>query len=416
MGRFSTNSTRTKRIDLLFTIVVTHEPFADGLYLTNETMECENNTFGKALGRFCQIAVAQVNVREPELSIGKGVIATNNPHGDLTTTMCQTPLTAGLPVGTPPGVLPTAPPRFTPPINSANLAGFIGRDLRNVDAGDWVTFAIAIENTGGAPAYSIGLADIFPLDALDLPSCFMPNFNGLSVTYGNGTAIPFTTTPGGHGRIIIKLWLPLAPWDPHTGTNIAMITFEAQLLDKDHLKSGCCENKAQLIRYTSAANILAPPPVVIQPNFVDAGFGGPFVDTAKVCVGPRAYAKCIQATSELHTTTPDAAIGEIVRFRLITVIPEGTTLNFQIQDLLPVGLTYIGNPSVVFVTNMGSVEGWPTITGNENTHGPCPGPSFAISSPLCGCCALYFRRRTRSHLLRSVHDKLNTDLQHLQPR
>ena len=52
----------------------------------------------------------------------------------------------------------------------------------------------------------------------------------------------------------------------------------------------------------------------------------------------------------------DAAIGEIVRFRLITVIPEGTTLNFQIQDLLPVGLTYIGNPSVVFVTNMGPVR------------------------------------------------------------
>ena len=198
------------------------------------------------------------------------------------------PLTAGLPVGTPPGVPPTAPPRFTPPINSANLAGFIGRDLSNVDADDWVTFAIAIENTGGAPAYNIELADIFPLDAVDLPSCFMPNFNGLSVTYGNGTAIPFTTAPGGHGRIIIKLGLPLDPWNALTGTNIAMITFEAQLLDKDHLKSGCCENKAQLIRYTSAADILAPPPVVIQPNFVDAGFGGPFVDTAKVCVGPRA--------------------------------------------------------------------------------------------------------------------------------
>ena len=91
-----------------------------------------------------------------------------------------------------------------------------------------------------------------------------------------------------------------------------------------------------------------------------------------------------------HTTTPDAAIGEIVRFRLITVIPEGTTLNFQIQDLLPVGLTYIGNPSVVFVTNMGSVEGWPTITGNQDTHGSCPGPSFAISSPLVAVAPFVF--------------------------
>ena len=377
-GTIWDTNNQAKQIDVLFTIVVTHEPFADGLYLTNETMECENNTFGV---RFCQTAIAQVNVREPELSIRKGVIATNNPYGDLTINDVSTPLTAGLPVGTPPGVLPTAPPRFTPPINSGNLAGFIGRDLSNVDAGDWVTFAIAIENTGGAPAYNIELADIFPLDAVDLPSCFMPNFNSLSVTYGNGTAIPFTLGPGGHGRVPITLGLPLDPSNS-TGTNIAIITFEAQLLDKDHLKSGCCENKAQLITYTSVANSHAP-------NFVDAGFGGPFVDTAKVCVGPRAYFKCIQTTSELHTTpqgapqggTVDAAIGEIVRFRLVAVIPEGTTLNFQIQDLLPVGLTYIGNPSVVFVTNMGSVEGWPTITGNEITHGSCPGPSFAISSP-----------------------------------
>ena len=59
-----------KRIDLLFTIVVTHEPFADGLYLTNETMECENNTFPV---RFCQIAVAQVNVREPDSPSGRAL-------------------------------------------------------------------------------------------------------------------------------------------------------------------------------------------------------------------------------------------------------------------------------------------------------------------------------------------------------
>ena len=142
-----------------------------------------------------------------------------------------------------------------------------------------------------------------------------------------------------------------------------------------------------MITYTSVANSHAP-------NFVDAGFGGPFVGTAKVCVGPRAYCKGIQTTSELHTTpqaapqggTVDAAIGEIVRFRLIAVIPEGTTLNFQIQDLLPVGLTYIGNPSVVFVTNAGPVTSppsyWPTVTGDEITYGMgCAGPPFPINNP-----------------------------------
>jgi uncharacterized repeat protein (TIGR01451 family)/fimbrial isopeptide formation D2 family protein len=382
-----------KTIDYLFTLRVTCEPFADGLYLTNEAQECEENTFGV---QFCQTAIAQVHVREPELSIKKGVIATDNPHGqfgvyDPATGIFTPGSSPTSSANLPPSNCPRVPLSYGNPITSTSLGGFIDRDLRNVDAGDWVTFAIAVENSGGAPAYQIELADAIPLDAVDGLCCFKPDFDGLCVTNGAGVPIPFTTAPGGQGRIIIKLGAPLDPGDPAnpTGTNIAIITFDAQLLDVSQLQSGCCSNKTELLRYTSCAQTC-----VSQPNFVDAGFGGPFEDTAWICVGPRAYAKCIEATSELHTVpqtagsaftypsnTVDAAVGEIIRFRLITVIPEGTTLDFQIRDLLPTGLTYIGNPRVAFVANVGigttPPRFWRVVSGDETTHGSCPGPGIA---------------------------------------
>ena len=394
-----------KTIDLLFTLTVTNEPFADGLYLTNETQECEDNTF---LGPFCQTAIAQVHVRAPKLSIQKGVIATSNPNGVFWMNNGPAPLTAGLPVAALPSACP--PPCFNPfpPITSgSSLAGFIGRDLRNINAGDWVTFAIVVENTGGAPAYEVEVKDVFPLGSDGKPSCFYPIFPVFSttlpcVTRGDGSAIPFMFTQGG-GHFVIELLQSLDPLNSVTqanGANIAIITFPATSAYKSHVQSDCCPNTATLIRYTSAADIVGPP-LVLQPNFVDAGIGGPFEDTALICVGPTAYSKCVQATSEPHTVPPppsvgsvtgvgtsnvantvNATIGEIIRFRLVSVIPEGTTQRLQIQDLLPNGLTYVGNPSVAFVTTAGPVTSpagtwpaiWPTIAGDETTYGSCPGP------------------------------------------
>jgi uncharacterized repeat protein (TIGR01451 family) len=385
-----------KSIDLLFTLTVTHEPFSDGLILTNEALECEDNTFGQ---HFCQAAVAQVNVREPVLSIRKGVVATDNPYGQFGTydpaTGAFNPGAAPVPTAnTPHSNCPHVVLSTANPVNHNSVASFISSDLHNVDACDWVTFAIAVENTGGAPAYEIELDDFTPLNAVDAYCCFVPDYDGLDglcVTDGSGTNLPFTTQSMPHGRLIIELQNPLPPLDSSssaTGTNIAIITFDAQLLDGAQMQSGCCANRAKLVRYTSAADTHDD----TWPNYVGAGFGGPFEDTAWGCVGPRAYGKCIQETSETHTLPPsgsavDAAIGEIVRFRLIAVIPEGTALDFQIEDHLPLGLTYIGNPTVAFVTTSGNVTSgsnfWPTIyPGNEATHGACPGPAIPQGNAL----------------------------------
>jgi len=276
---FNDPNNQPRTIDLLLTATVTNQPFADGLYLTNQAQECEDNTFGI---HFCQSAIAQVNLREPKLSITKGVVATDDPQGVFT------------PALTPPGVwkpFGTSCPSFNPNVNSSNLGGLINSDLSNVDANDSVTFAIAVENTGGAPAYDVELADTIPLDALDAPACFNVT-SAFCVQRGDGTPIPFTTSIGGHGRTRIQLGAPLPPGSPFnaTGANIAIITFNAQLLPT--IKPGCCSNRADLLHYSSQPG---------GPDFVSAGFTPPFSDNATVCVGPKALAKCIVQTSEPHT-------------------------------------------------------------------------------------------------------------------
>jgi hypothetical protein len=218
----------------------------DGLTSTDTTM---GNTIGQTqrlritVGFPCSAG----NCTGPKLEIKKGIVATDNP------TAVFDPALSPSGIWKPFGV---SCPAFDGTINSSNLDGLINSNLNDVGPGNSVTFAIAVENTGCSPAYEIILADFFPLDEVDRLKCFDADFSGLCVTDGSGTPIPFTVEPGGHGRVIIKLapGFSLAAGTPFngTGTNIAIMTFNAKLLDTDYLKrEGCCSNQIQLLRYTS---------------------------------------------------------------------------------------------------------------------------------------------------------------------
>jgi len=337
-----------RKIDIIVTETVTSQPSADGLFLTNVVQECENDSFSNV--PHCQTTIAQVKVREPKLQIKKGVVATDNPHGVFTPAL--SPTGVWQPSGS------SCPDFHNGPITSATLGGLINSNLSNVDANDTVTFGIAIENTGGAPACEIELADIIPLDQLDKPSCFDADFSSLCITDGSGVQIPFTTAIGGHGRKVIKLapGFCLAPGSPAntTGTNIAIITFNAQL--HSDITPGCCNNVAELTQYTSQSG---------GPNFVNGGFTPPFKDAASVCINPT-LEKSVVATSEAHTApqvsttpqtpanTPQVAIGEIVRYHVDVEVPEGGTLtNVQLTDVLPAGMKYLNDNTqrVAFISN-----------------------------------------------------------------
>ena len=199
----------------------------------------------------------------PNVHIKKGVVATNNPNAVFVPPL--SPLGKWKPFG-------TSCPRFFPTITSGNLAGLINSNLYGIAPNNSVTFAIAVQNTGNAPAYNVELLEIIPLDPLDRPACF--EISGFCVRRGNGTAMSFTTGPGGHGRVRINLGPPLAPGLPlnPSGTNIAIITFNAKLLPQLH--SACCENKTQLTHFAASPN---------GPDLVGGNTGRAFSDSARLC-------------------------------------------------------------------------------------------------------------------------------------
>ncbi len=368
-GSFNSTTNQPRRIDLLFTATVTNKPFADGLFLTNEAQECESNTFGV---RFCQAAIAQVKVGEPSLRIRKGVIATDNPNGQF-----SQPVPGPTPSPTPTIATAQAPAGVTFSLtgvsglvnSNALLTGLIDSNLSNVDANDLVTFAITIENVGGAPAYDAKLEE-------KLPACFT-NLSHIVVKRGTGAVanpLLYTLVTSASGfTITSNLGAPINAYHATNGSNIIVITFQAQL--RPDVSPGCCDNVAELQRYASTPG---------GPDFVAAGFTPPFDDSAQVCVNPT-LTKSVVATSEVHTApqisatpqtaanTPPVAIGEIVRYRLVVRVPEGGLLpTFLVTDALPAGMKFLndGSARLAFISN------GPGIT---HPFAPVSSPAFNVS-------------------------------------
>ena len=197
----------------------------------------------------------------PQLVIKKGVVASNNSHAVFTPAL--TPAGKWKPFG-------TSCPRFNGTITSAMLSGLVNSNASGLAAGNSVTFVIAIQNIGTAPAYDIELREIFPLDEVDRPACFSIS-TPFCVRRGNGAAMQFSSATAGHGRIRIKLNNPVAGTNS-LGTDTVIITFNAQLVSPT--KMDCCENKTELIHYAAQPN---------GPDLVNGSTSAAYHDTARIC-------------------------------------------------------------------------------------------------------------------------------------
>lgn len=351
-GTVSDTTNQPKKLDLLFSVRVTNAPFADGLLLTNEARECEDATFVKGV---CKVAVTQVRVREPKLAIRKGLIWTDNKAGRFVTppTMAETPKAPA------PANVTFGQAGVSGIVSSANLGGHFQSDLTQIDAGDSALFAIVIENQGGYPAFDVSLEDIGLSDCFEIDPATVKARRGSSSATGGGLAIQVTSGTSAGFKLKLTNQIPTmnqAVTPSQTlppGANIVIITFKAKM--PAGMKAGCCRNTATLTNYASK-----PGGANFVPTGDDPGYGGPFSGDARICSGPRAAEKCVRATSEAHTLVdssangaiPDVAIGEIVRYRLMTVIPEGVTQSLRVTDLLPQGMSFVpGSAKAAFVAN-----------------------------------------------------------------
>jgi hypothetical protein len=367
---FNNTSNTQLTLDVYFTLRISNAPFADGLHLTNESQECEYDSYGT---RTCMLAIAAIELTEPRLRILKGVVRSDS----AAVFRPAPPSPSAIIWATPPS---STVPRFTPAITSqllsANPLAFQS-DLDG-DANDNITFAVIVENLGSGlnGAHNVTVSDPFASLGPGVVA------NGASVQVTNGLGVPLLFTGVWPGNIVLSA--PIAPHHPTSGLNIAVFTFNAKIIAT--VSPGCFPNTATITNYAATNG---------GPNFVTAGYGGPFSDTATVCVTP-IVTKCVLATSESKPTPkndslgrPQLAIGEIVRYRLTVQVPEGTIPGMTVKDLLPPGMTFLNDNTAQFAyiantalttaalpcpLNIGSTAPCTAFTANS-----CIFPNFMIT-------------------------------------
>ncbi|RMG82838.1 MAG: isopeptide-forming domain-containing fimbrial protein, partial [Chloroflexi bacterium] len=359
-GDFDDPSNVDTVIDILFSVTVSTDPFADSLFLTNQAQAGEGSTNS---GTATSTDIIQIELREPSLSMDKGVIATDS----TVLAPLFTPAQRG------PGSMTINPsgnnPSWTGTVDTNGLsAAPINSDLSDVDAGDLVTFAIVLENSGGQGAFDIQVKDTLP-PGFVIPSG--PLGLNLQVRRGDGSNLstaPVSGTaihPSGlfdDGIEILDLPGPepaCQPASPTSGQNIIIVTYDLQVAPG--VEPGeLILNQAEVRNYSNQDG---------GQNFLDDGSGGvdPLTDDASTTI----------LNTTLNKTSPasNAAIGETYQYTITANIPEGQMSNAQVVDNLT-GLAFVQCDSITpssgdLSTSVGGgfagICSSPTVTNNGQT-------------------------------------------------
>jgi fimbrial isopeptide formation D2 family protein/uncharacterized repeat protein (TIGR01451 family) len=335
----------TSTIDLLFTLTVRDAPFADGLFLTNIVRAEKQNSFNDPA---IEDELVQIQLGQPVLGITKGVVSTDRVGAVFS------PATVG-PVGVSfaaPGTLPA----FSGTVTSSGLENWpINSNLSGIDAGDLVRFAIAVENTGSsrAGAFDVRIQDTLPA-GFAVPSGGL----NLSVTDGTGAVIVYNDLGGGLFGTGIEL---VDPGPTDTTANPPGDNTNAGALDQYSETSG---RNILIVTYDLVA--VGPPAAdSVQPrqtitntatlfNYASTE-GGPdhtvtdLTDDARVTTRDPAVTKTLLGTSVVtpNNSNTQAVIGELITYRVVVTVPEGTINNARVVDTLDLGLRFVSLDSVV---------------------------------------------------------------------
>jgi LPXTG-site transpeptidase (sortase) family protein len=367
-------------IDILFTVRVTRDPYADGLQMTNEAQQRDSNSPGAVS---TTDKISQLTLTEPVLVSEKSVVSTN--HGGIN----PTPPIPGPIVFAPPwdGSGPDPIPWTGGSINSTYLGSnnsALNSGVNGIDGSDLVKFAIVIQNTGSSPngAFDITIKDILPsgyvlpgtgaeginlqvfrgdrtefvLDNSSLPvdsASYIQLSGGL---LGNGIQI-VDPKPGslayGHGACQLH--------DAASGNNVIIVTYDLKV-DPNDAPGSQIENHGQLTNYSGSEGgpTYLPQP---QDNPSDSTLANPTL--TKTLVGTE-----IDNSTTTQTNGPtQAVIGEMATYQLTFTIPEGSSPRTVLTDTLPTGLAFVrvhlsnpADPSSYF-TNSDAAH--VTFTGNQ---------------------------------------------------
>ncbi len=315
------SSTTTQILQVDIDATVTDDPFADKLFLTNiATIRTENSDGVVSDSE----AIAQLTVGAPRLVITKGVSASTNTGSSID------------------------PSPATAPVDG---------NLTNGDAGDTITYVITVENIGSASAYDVLISDSAPSG---LTACTL-----VTVQDGAANNLSYTGDLFTAGLVLDN---PLAANDNNpAGGGSPYSTDTALLTVNCDIATGV--NPGGLIENTAAAEWASLSDAEVFPRVED---------TASVLISNAVASKLFVSSSETSTSDtanpPRATIGEVVRYRLVLEIPEGTIPDLNLVDTLPAGLAFIdaGNDDqtrAAFISNGAGITSTavaiPNINGNS---------------------------------------------------
>ncbi len=208
--------------------------------------------------------------------------------------------------------------QFSDIVNSVGLANEPFQDtVYNVDAGDQVTFVIALQNFG-TTGYNLKLRDTLPI-GFSLPG------SDMTVTDGAGNALAYS------GNLFspvsgLTISAPVAAYNDTSGANVVLITFTATATNALSLPGAAITNSAQIVSYAASNG-----GTNLAPNSSVQLTATTTVQTATFGV-----------TSVANQPPATLAAGQTTSFDITIALPEGSLPDLRIDEILPqIGSSYL---------------------------------------------------------------------------
>ncbi|MCY1484116.1 VCBS repeat protein [compost metagenome] len=334
------------RIEILFTLTVSDQPFADQRAFNVLGESSQTTTLDGHVLITTDDVTLIASVAEPVLSIRHGVVSSSNGTVTGTTGSWNAPGSGGVPFG-----------------GSVTEIAAVDGSVSGIDGGDLLRLATAIENSGGGSAYDVSTRITLP-PGLNFAGGSLSAAN-LLVYRGDGTLLvagthytvdnatnSITFIDGAVGGLLAGR--PGSAADA-SGANLVVITYDVQVAAGIDA-SATRQTSAELTHYASIEG---------GQNFLE---GAPLSDLADQQVAAPEIRKNYAGgsldgsdSSAAHTTGADLVVGESMLYDILVTLPEGTTQSLRIDDLIPPGLrldtSFNGGLGYELITSAGGMLG-----------------------------------------------------------
>ncbi|WP_323908831.1 VCBS domain-containing protein [Aeromonas caviae] len=365
-GSYATSTLGGSRIEVEFTLRVGDQPFADQRTLDVLAQSSQVTTLDKTQLSSADVTVI-TSIAEPDLVIGHGVVSSSN--GTVTGTIgnWQAPGSGGVP--------------FTDPVTDINA---VNGNVSDIDGADKLRLATAIENQGGGGAFDVVTSITLPAGLSFLNGSLAAA--NLQIYRGDGTPLVLGTDYQVSGNTInfldagnVATLLPGRDGSgaANAGSNLIVITYDVEVA-ADIRAGSTLETSAILSNYASVNNGQDFTPI----DLTDKGSAQIATPTLTIDFS---NGDANSASSAGHTTGTTLVIGESMGYDIRVTLPEGSTQQLSISDLIPPGFrldtSFNGGKGYELITTgfAGSISE-PTLGGaGVGTDGADALFSFSVS-------------------------------------